>query len=210
MAMTYQTLAGAKTVPGSIRSWINWELVDVEGVMLDAQAFIYTQLRVRQMEALETIALSAGASSAPLPDRFLDPVEMRDITHGGAEIENVHITDLEAVRYWDNGVLSEGVPCRYSVYGEDLQFDVRADRATSARLLYYRQPAYLSVAAPTNFLTEKFPHLLRAALLVYAAKNFKSQSIYEREVRELILSIAAVNTQDDMRLRGARMAIRGA
>src|SRR5438309_36597 len=41
MTMTYATLTGAKTVPGSIMSWVNYAKLDIEQVLEEAQAVIF-------------------------------------------------------------------------------------------------------------------------------------------------------------------------
>ena len=68
MAMTYSILVGAKTTSGSIRHWVNNSAVDAETVLLEAQAHIYTLLRVQEMlTSTSAFSVSAGDSEKAVP-----------------------------------------------------------------------------------------------------------------------------------------------
>ena len=76
--MDYNSLIGDKTVPGSIKLWINNALIDVGTILSEAQALIYQHLRVREMIVSDyAFVMAQGDYSKPLPARFLDPIAMQ-------------------------------------------------------------------------------------------------------------------------------------
>jgi hypothetical protein len=208
VSMSYTSLVADKSVAGSIRSWQNYGKVDAEGVLLDAQAMLMQRLRVREMRSTVTFVVDAGDSDAPLPDRFLDPIELRNITHD-CEIENVEEETLSQRQSWVNGELRSGDPAWYSILDEKFNFDCKAAQSFTARLIFYRRPEWLSASNPTNFLTNRYPHVLRAACLAYAAKHFKDMESYTRELREVLALVDDVNAESDLSRRGQFMLVEG-
>src|SRR3989442_1526289 len=78
MTMTYTSLTGGKTVPGSIMSWVNYAKLDIEQVLEEAQAVIFQRLRVREMRNLDSsIPVAPGDYQKPLPARFLEARRLR-------------------------------------------------------------------------------------------------------------------------------------
>jgi hypothetical protein len=197
MAMSYTTLAGDKTEAGSIKSWINYTRLDVDGAIEDAQALIFQRLRVREMQAAATVSISSGSETATLPTGYLSSLSMRDVTNN-ADLEHVQWEDLEQYRDFSSGDISTGKPCRYSVFNELFQFDTKADTAITARLLYYKRPDALSVSNTTNFLTDRYPHLLRAACLASGYSQMRNSEAYSIAVSQLAAFIDGINTQAEM------------
>lgn len=201
MAMNFTTLTGAKTVTGSIMSWQNYGRIDAEGVLLEAEAMIYQRLRVREMRSTDTLTIKVGASSVDLPDGFLDPLKLRDITNDmtlGLKSED----GLEDIRSWTDGVLDSGDPAFYAIYDEALQFDCRTSVQWRARALFYKRPDYLSESNETNFLCTRYPHILRMACLATAARFAHDDEMYNREQRLLETKIDDLNALDEMSRRG--------
>lgn len=209
MPMSYDTLVGAKSVAGSIRSWQNYDKVDAEGVLEDAQAMIYQSLRVREMRTSETILLLAGDDAIDLPERFLDPVDMRDLVSGG-EIEPVAEGDLGRFRSMHNGALYAGEPTRYAIINEQFTFDVRAKEGRALALVYFRAGELLSADNQTNFLTRRYPHILRAMSLAMAAEFSHNTEEYARNLQRANGLIAEANAMDDLSRRGQEAMFVGA
>src|SRR5215217_9245707 len=116
--MHYGTLTGPKSEKGSIRSWINYDPLDVEGVLLDSQAYIYGRMRVREMVSSASIALTAGSETAPLPDGFLDPI-LVNVPALSQTLDSLDPRELEDSRTYDStGTLETSVPMAYSVFDE--------------------------------------------------------------------------------------------
>lgn len=201
MAMNFTTLTGAKTVTGSIMSWQNYGRIDAEGVLLEAEAMIYQRLRVREMRSSDTLTVKVGASSVDLPDGFLDPLKLRDITNDctlGLKSEDA----LEDVRSWTAGVLDSGDPAFYAIFDEALQFDCRTSVQWRARVLFYKKGDPLSTSNERNFLTDRYAHLLRMACLATAARFSHDEEMFQREQRLLLNEIAEANAMDELSRRG--------
>ena len=197
MVMSYTTLTGDKTEAGSIKAWINYTRLDVDGALEDAQALIFQRLRVREMQAAATVAISAASETATLPTGYLASLSMRDVTNN-TDLEHKQWMDLENYRDFSSGVISTGKPCFFAVFNELFQFDTKADTAITARALYYKQPEALSVSNPTNFLTTRYPHLLRAACLASGYSQMRNSEAYSIAVSQLGAFIDGINTQAEM------------
>src|SRR4051794_38180137 len=127
MAMTFPILAGPKSQPGSLRSWLNYQLLDAEGCLLDAQAWIVNAggMRCREMRASAQPTMTSGVESTVLPSGFLDPISLvyRD---GNGELENRDESWINENRIYDaSGVLSSERPCAYGIFNEAFQWDAK-------------------------------------------------------------------------------------
>lgn len=201
MAMTFTVLTGAKTVTGSIKSWQNYAKVDAEGVLVDAEAMIFTRLRVQQMRASESLSAGVGKSNIDLPDGFIDPIRLRDITND-CDITLKDEGQLEGIRSWTAGVLDSGDPAYYAIFDEVINFDCKVTTAFSARMLFYRQPDALSTSNETNWLTRRYPHVLRMACLAAAARFSHDDELFNREQRLCFAEIDEINKMDELSRRG--------
>jgi hypothetical protein len=201
MDMSYGTLTGPKSTAGSIRYWINYELIDVEGVVMDAQAYIYGGLRTREMKSVTPVTITGGASSAPLPTGFLEPLYFQ--LPNGDRILPADEADLLASRIPDeNGDLPESDPTHFAIWDEAFQFDTVVAADTTASLLFYRRPPYLGRQTQTNFLTSRYPNLVRAACLMFAADGLQDDQEYGRWKQRADELIARANIEADLVARG--------
>lgn len=203
MVMNATTLLGAKTVTGSIRSWRNYAKVDSESVLTDAQNWLYSILRVREMRAAGTITVTTLDSEEALPTGFLDPVDeyVRDVTHQ-RRLKIVSEQRLEELRSWDAGTLREGEPSACGIYGEAFQFDTRVDEGFTGRIAFYKKPDMLAVTSnETNFLTVRYSHVLRPALMAFAAAFEQEWEDYASELRRAEAYAERVMGMDEMSRR---------
>jgi hypothetical protein len=129
--MSFATLTGAKSVDGSIKSWMNYSRIDAEGILEEAQAMIYGRLRVREMRASDQFTVRVGASSVDEPDGLLDAILFWDITND-VEICSKEDSDLERMRSWTDGVLDDGDPAYYALYDELINFDCKTTTPVAA------------------------------------------------------------------------------
>jgi hypothetical protein len=202
--MEYGTLVGAKGERGSLRSWINYSLIDAEGCLLDAQSYIYGSLRTREMRAGANVAIADNASTAPLPSRFLDPIDFTYLDTG----ETIDLLDertVQRARVYSDSVLQEGRPEIYGVWNELIQLDCASDAAYTAHMLFYQRPEYLGSAAgkSTNFLTTRYPSLLRSACLMFAADHRSNSEEYSRWQQRTDALIQRANVEADLARRGS-------
>lgn len=195
MAFDYGTLTGPKSTQGSIRSWVNYELIDVEGALLDAQAYIYGALRTREMRSVAPVVLPAGAQDAPLPPGFLEPLKMTDPE--GMTVDSKDEAELLRLRT-DEAY----VPSYYGIWDERFQFDTKAPEDLALQLLHYRRLPYLGRQNQTNFLTTRYPNLLRVACLMHAADGIQDDAEYARWKQRTDELIAKANVEADLAARG--------
>lgn len=171
MAITYSVLTAGKTTLGSVANAVNRSDLPTTNILIEAEAKIYERLRVREMQAIDTLTIAAAANSAALPSDFLDPIEWRPYGWS-APIMFVTENSLEAHRD-DDGALYEGEPSRWSIVGETAYVDVSCEEEFSGKLMYYARPDALSVSNETNFLTIRYPSLIRIACLATAYEHMK-------------------------------------
>jgi len=206
--MDYGTLIAGKDTAGSIRSWINYGLIDAEGVLLDAQSYIFGGLRVREMQAEATVTIAEDDTFVALPERFLDPITLV-FKDGNGEIGLITPQALHRLRqYEEDGSLSADRPLAYSIFDEKLQFAVKADADYSASYLFYRRPELLGpqTARKTNFLTTRYPALVRSACIAFAADYRDDTERYTRAIQRTNALISAANVEADLTLRGATLS----
>ena len=162
---------------------------------------IYTRLRVQQMRTSESLSVAVGKSYIDLPDGFIDPIGLRDITND-CDLVLKDEGDLERLRAWTSGVLDSGDPAYWSVFDDAIQFDCKATTALTARMMFYKQPDALSASNETNFLTRRYPHVLRMACLATAARFSHDDEMFQREQRLALAEIDLINAQDELSRRG--------
>jgi hypothetical protein len=201
--MDYTTLIADKNTYGSIKSWISYDRIAIDAILEEAQTYLYSRMRVREMRATADVVLSSGAITAALPTRYIDPIsmKMRNFNYG---IKHKTQESLEARRNWDTALnnWSQGLPSVFSVYNEVINFDIRADQNYNLRFSFFQQPALLGVSNQTNFLTERYPMLLRLACMRGAAEFMEAMDKFERYDRRLKEAIAELDVMDELSLTG--------
>jgi hypothetical protein len=169
---SYTTLVAGKTTAGSIANWLNRGDLPVTTILEEAEAWIYQRLRVREMQQDDAFTFDGGNSSEALPDGFLDPISFKPYDWGGLPLPFVHEDTFRAGRDTD-GDLFEGTPSQWRILGETAEVDVICADDFGGRLLYYKQPAALSGSNETNFLTRRYPTLLRTVCEAKAFEHMK-------------------------------------
>lgn len=206
MAMSFSVLTAAKTTAGSIKRWANTDRIDSEQVLEEAQTLLFQYLRVREMRAEFTdLSMSVGDSSKALQTGFLDAISLHDITNDFHLIPDGFVTEQELIRarVYESGTLVSGTPCKVSIFGEAFQFDCKYDTAATLKLVGFKTPTLLTVTTnETNWLTVRYPHLLRTACLVQAWDFLDNETNYQRELQRLMGLIESTNAQDDHSYRG--------
>lgn len=107
-----------------------------------------------------------------------------------------------AAAYTGSNLVS-GSPIAWSIWDEKVKFDFAFDAAAVMKMPYYRQPDDLSAANPTNFLTIKYPKMLRVATLAAAAEYMRDSEEYDRQYKALQALTTAAAITDDFGYRGA-------
>lgn len=169
----YTTLVAGKSTAGSIANYVNRGDIPGTEILTEAEALIYETLRVREMTSRDVVTFSSGTQSASLPSGFLDPLGFQPYTWG-ADLMFVHENALNEMRDED-GVVSSGTPSRWTIIGETAYVDVLPDAAFSGILLFYKTPTALGPSNLTNFLTSRYPTLLRYACMAKAYEHMKDE-----------------------------------
>jgi hypothetical protein len=203
--MDYASLVGDVNTVGSIKRSVNWSRVDAEGILTEAQAWIYARLRVREMMAREDVAIALNATSADLPERFLDPLAFGIPGY----IPRLRHTDAERFQRllaWDtDGLLPIAPPTRWTVFSEAIQLNSRSDAAYTGKMLFYQQPEALSSTNLTNWLTSRYPGLVRRATLMLAAEERKDRAMMTEEETRCLAMIEEIKVEADLSMRGMSM-----
>ena len=209
--MDYNSLVAPKGTKGSIANWLNYTdaILPLPDILTDAQAMLIVggvpgiaPLRVMAMQEATPVFLAAPAVSVALPGDFLSPVCLMNAV--GVPVPLKDIASLLRRRPLDatGNPQQATYPSAYAVSGDSMQFDFTVTAGTTLNLTYYGAPVALSVAAPTNILTTKYPHLLRAACLTVAADYMNDDGKYQRYMQRLAETLAGVNSADDLSYLG--------
>lgn len=291
--MSYTSLVAPKGTTGSVANWVGYSKLDIPVIVDEAQALLYSLLRVREMRTSWTFGIPVGGCKIALPSRFLDPIgRMRSIefnmplrhrieseivdgrsydpspagtyatdpfttvagsshvtavmaAHGlnqGSTITNsgatpvggltmtgvypiISIIDVNTFVFdvdvdggaassatgggsaatWTANNLVAGSPSRWAVYDEAVQFDSAFDTATTFKLLYFRSPILLSGTNLSNWVTNRYPNLMRQACVTSSAAFMKDDNEYQKGLTALQGLIGQVSYEGDLMYRGAEL-----
>jgi hypothetical protein len=103
--------------------------------------------------------------------------------------------------------LTASSPSRWSVWDEQVQFDTAHDTAKAYKQLYYRAPALLSASNQSNFLTARYPKLIRLATQAAAADFMKDDGEYSKSFGALTSLIQSIAVEQDFLYRGADIGV---
>lgn len=201
MAINWTVLTGAKTVTGSIANWLNRGDLPTDNILLEAEAWIYQRLRVREMVQDDAFTFDGGESSEALPASFLDPLAFKPFDWGGLPLPYFDEQSFRAPRDTD-GDLFEGSPSRWTIIGETAHVDVTCSDDFGGRLLYYKQPTALGSGNLTNFLTTRYPTLLRSVCMLKGLEHMKKMTDAVAYLQKAEADLAEAMRTNDMYRRG--------
>lgn len=292
MAMSWTSLSAVKGVSGSIANWVSYTLLDLPPIIDEAQALLYSLLRVREMQTELNFAMAVGGASITLPSRFLDPIGRIRLTSynvpvrhkdsgfikdnrnydettgtlgtnpfttvSGSDIVTVALTahgfnqdsvfntsgatavggttingtfpitsvatntftiDISvlgatptssatgggsAVAYICDNIV-QGIPYWFGILGNQIQFDVSFSQASLGKLQYYQSLPLLSATNQTNFITNRYPHLMRTACVTSAADFMKDDAEYQKGYQRLVALVERTSMDNDGMLRGMEL-----
>jgi hypothetical protein len=201
MAVTWAVLTGLKTVSGSIQNYVNRSDLPVDNILIEAESWIYERLRVREMMSKTVFQFDADAYQEALPDGFLDPVHFWPYGWGGA-LPYVNYEMWVGLRDED-GALFEGEPCKWTVLGETAEVDVSCSENFAGILTFYDTPAALSNSNPTNFLTRRYPTLLRHVCMMKAYEHLKKSAEVQSYLKSSEFHLQEAARTNEMYRRGS-------
>lgn len=98
--------------------------------------------------------------------------------------------------------LTQGFPEWFSITNERIYFDCAFAETTVCRLNYYQSLPLLSSSNTTNFLTNRYPHVLREACMASAADFMKDSAEYQKHLTALAGKVQRAQQENDMEMRG--------
>ena len=171
--MDYTMLVGAVTDVGSIKYWINYTRINSAGILAEAEAWIYARMRLQQMLATSDVEIAGAATTASLPAGYLDPVHFGIPDHQ----PTIKFQDPERFRSRLAGTRTpccrKSLPTLWTNIGGVIQLNTKADQAYAAKMVHYKTPAPLGADNLTNWLTDRYPTLVRRVCLMFAAEARK-------------------------------------
>ncbi len=200
MAITWTVLTGLKTTEGSIRNWVNRADLPVTNILLEAEALIYERLRVREMMTDEAFTFADATSSkalSTLSGTFLDPIQFVPY-EWGRELPYYHEGEMPFVRDENGALLVATTPSAWTVIGSTAHVDVLLNGAFAGRMMYYAQPAALSVSNETNFLTTRYPSLLRYACMAKAYEHLKDSNRAKEYMQLMMGALGSAMATNDL------------
>jgi hypothetical protein len=206
----YSTLIAAKGTAGSIKDWVNNSTIPSEQILTEAQSAIYARLRVREMHAIGTATMGTGTEVMALASDLRAFRGGRMWITGTAKAAVVlrREDEVEAARsYGSSGTLETFRPEIFAIVGTEAHFPSLPDAEHVVRYPYYRTPAALGTATETNFLTEKYPTILRAMCLSYANDYLKDDAERDRWLKMAMALIMEANAESDMAFGGLEMEL---
>lgn len=180
MALSYTLLTGAKSGTGTIKDWVNQSVVPVTEILTEAESYIYQTLRAREMLRETSWSAALGASTLALPVAsasiyaMIEPITLSvdGIYPKPDGMDYVHEALFNQYRDED-GALLTGTPNEWTIFNEVINFNFELDEALAGDFLYYGQPPALSASNETNFLTNRFPTLLRQVCTMFSYEYLK-------------------------------------
>lgn len=219
MAMTWTSLTGASTVPGSIARWLNKSTLtsgpdgDADLILQEATGSIFGKLRHWQMLTPPIAGtMVVGADTVAVPADMVEP-DFFMLTGGNYQKVLPLKTPNEVYSAWgydSSNARVQQTPMIYTFNQTYFQFDAPPDLAYTYVYTYYQILAPLAEDNPTNFLTAKYPRLIRTAVMMAGAEWTKenNQGQYDRTYWEQQFSaeLALCQQQSD---RARRASIEG-
>jgi hypothetical protein len=101
--------------------------------------------------------------------------------------------------------LQQTFPQYFAIWDEAIHFEGAFPQTYNAQLLYYKSPPLLSANNQSNFLTNRYPHLMRSACQAAAADFMKDDIEYQKCVTRLQNLITSVMAENDMQYRGLEL-----
>jgi len=98
--------------------------------------------------------------------------------------------------------LVQGTPLYWSIWDEEIHFDYAFSIQVTCELLFFQSLPLLSASNQSNFLTARYPHLIRQACNVRAAAFMRDTETYTRDLQLLQSMVQGVQNENDMHYRG--------
>lgn len=199
MTINYQILVANRETDGSIRQWLNDSRAPSTTILAEAEAWIYQRLLVREMLKTHSVTqVAINQTTVALPSDFKNRFFfMFTGTEKFIPAPRTLPQVLGAFQYKADGSRTTGKPQVWAIDESNIVFDRQTDKAYDFLHKYYGQPTSLGPNNQTNFLTSKYPKLLRMvySMIGFEWKKDTQQKIYYANLAEQ--EIIAANQQSD-------------
>jgi hypothetical protein len=153
---------------------------------------------------------TAGATAIDLPTRFLEAKKLEFTSPTNVNLIPRPLHSIEAARSYvgTTTVLSTSVPSEYTLLGTRAAFPSALDQQYIWRFVFYQQPAALSTATGTNFLTDMYPRILSGACKMLIYEGIGVRNMEERRYWRSVTvdAISAANAEADRGMHGIEFA----
>ncbi len=203
--MNYTTLVADNTTQGSIKYWVNYSRLDAVEILEEAQAWIYSRLRLRQMVSVADVSITSGSSTASFPAGYLDPI------HFGIPgyTNKIVLKDIEwfqsTLGFDTSANLPTGLPTVWTDFSQSIQLNTKADQAYTAKMTFFKTPDLLSASNETNWLTDKYPTLLRRVCMMFGEETLKNFEAMDRSEVRALSAISDIKIENDLSMRGMEL-----
>lgn len=93
-------------------------------------------------------------------------------------------------------------PQYFGVWNERIYFDAAFTQQSLCKLQYFQSLPLLSASNQNNFLTDRYPQLMRTACVTSAADFMKDDTEYQKGLTRLTALVQRINVENDMMMRG--------
>jgi hypothetical protein len=224
--MNWSQLTGAKSLAGSLANWANNSTITsgaggvADTLQAEALQMISTDL-VHWRQLVPPVTGTLTPDTVPTPsgqDTLAIPADLSEMKNfyltGVNQFRLDMKTEEEVIANWSfdgNGNRVAQQPTMYYVNQTYIAFDSPPDQAYTYAYTYYQQIAPLTNLNQTNFVTQFYPRLMRAACMIGVCEWAKElgQGQYDRTYWDTIYQDALNKAQTDSD-RSRRATIAGA
>lgn len=194
------TIANYSGMQAAILSWLHrtgdtaFALIVPDFISL-AEARIYRELRIRQMETALSSAISAGVIA--VPPGFL---ELKNAYVNGSPTRNLEKKDAEWIYAHYPTRSAEGTPIYIAREASNFIFGPYPDSAYTIKGVYYKKLTALSNSNTTNWLTTDCPDLLLFASLCEAipwVQDDPRVSLWETKYQQIKARVQAQDVDEE-------------
>lgn len=98
-----------------------------------------------------------------------------------------------------------GISNYWAIWDEEIHFDSAFLQAMNCQLQFYQSLPLLSSSNQSNFLTNRYPQLVRTACVTAAADFMKDDTEYQKGMTRLQAMVQQINIENDMSMRGMEL-----
>jgi hypothetical protein len=209
--MSYTQLVSNKATPGSLANWANDDALPNDEILVDTQQHIYSRLRTWDMLVTDlSMAFTVGSNTLPLPADFINPLAFfiagndKAVLIEGTPGEVIHLRRS----YNADNTIQSSKPRFYYWDKTNFNFEFVADKAYPTALVYFQRPTLLGTGNQTNFITVKYPRLMRLMSRAVAFEFKKAgDPLALAELQKAEALIEELNAQSQMAIANLKMSL---